>query len=556
MIGNWFNREDRRFLGKRKDSILFLGADSKSREIWLDAKTTRDHILVSGQTGSAKSELLTGIHSNAFAWGNGGIFVDGKGDVNLYAKMYALAEHHGRADDLLVLNFMWWEREDSSKRTHRFNPFTRGSVASLAGFVITLIAPDFWRTHEGHGLRNRVSSLVYAVLNALLWLRDNRGGKVDAKVLNDAISFDRVFDMAHSDRFSFLPEHVRKPLRQYMSSLPGFRLESERSQLPVMEQAHGVAQMQLARVLGIMAHEYADIFCAGESDIDFADLIANRRFLHVLLPALEKSNDDLAILGRIVIASLKHAISYTLHEFGNGEQINGGRRTPFIATFDDVSYYMTEGVDLLAAQAKSCNVALVFGCGDIGQMSEVGNTALGDISRTSATKIVMRGYGSGETLNAIFADVVAARDDVVSKVDTIMGGRMTKAQKTDPVFRSPSNVVRHLNEGEFVLINSGKMLIGRSNYTGYFIPTVKVSRPLAPLHDWQKLADDLILMTERMNSIETLQEVPLTIQLEFLRPMETASSSIEMLSLALRTLEPPQLHADERAEDEIVRIGE
>ncbi len=87
--------------------IFFFGNRIKDgKQLWLTNDDCRQHFLVFGTTGSGKTENLLGFVTNALNWSSGFLFCDGKGDVSLFAKVFALARRFGREDDLLVLNMM------------------------------------------------------------------------------------------------------------------------------------------------------------------------------------------------------------------------------------------------------------------------------------------------------------------------------------------------------------------------------------------------------------------------------------------------------------------
>src|SRR3546814_5529431 len=77
------------------------------------------------------------------SWGSGFLFCDGKGDVQLFAKIYAMARRFGREDDLLVLNFMTGNQDlgagNGKVRSNTLNPFATGSSDNLTQMVVGLM---------------------------------------------------------------------------------------------------------------------------------------------------------------------------------------------------------------------------------------------------------------------------------------------------------------------------------------------------------------------------------------------------------------------------------
>ena len=62
--------------------------------------------------------------------------------------------------------------------------------------------------------------------------------------------------------------------------------------------------MQLVRSFSSLADTYGHIIRVNLAEVDFKDVVLNRRILVVLLPALVKSPDELANLGIIIVSSL------------------------------------------------------------------------------------------------------------------------------------------------------------------------------------------------------------------------------------------------------------
>jgi intracellular multiplication protein IcmO len=75
------------------------------------------------------------------------------------------------------------------------------------------------------------------------------------------------------------------------------------------------------------------------------DVVLNRRILIVLIPALEKSADETANLGKIVAATIKGMMGSTLGATVEGESATvienkpTHSSTPFMTIFDEVGYY-------------------------------------------------------------------------------------------------------------------------------------------------------------------------------------------------------------------------
>ena len=75
-------------------------------ELWFANEDMRTHVLIFGSTGSGKTEALVSMAYNALLQACGFIYVDGKGDNSLYAKVFSMCRSMGREDDLLLINFL------------------------------------------------------------------------------------------------------------------------------------------------------------------------------------------------------------------------------------------------------------------------------------------------------------------------------------------------------------------------------------------------------------------------------------------------------------------
>lgn len=109
---------------------------------------------------------------------------------------------------------------------------------------------------------------------------------------------------------------------------------------------HGFIQMQLTRAITNLSENYGFIYGAETGEIDFKDMVLNRRLMIVLLPALERSPENLKQLGTMTTLSLKAVLGSMLNTAAEGrrrEIIDGNpssSKIPFLAVLDEVGYYM------------------------------------------------------------------------------------------------------------------------------------------------------------------------------------------------------------------------
>lgn len=309
------------------------------------------------------TETLISLAYNTLVTGSGFIYVDGKGDNGLWAKIFSVARYLGREDDLRLINFMTGGDDMSLAQTERasntLNPFITGSSAGLTELLVGLM-------DEAGGdnamWKGRAISLISALLSALVWLRDNDGLLMGVELIRDYLVLEKI--QALSKR-SDLPVTVITSIKSYLRSLPGYDESSPKQSETVLDQ-HGYLQMQFTRILGSLSDTYGYIFKTNLGEVDFFDIVLNRRILIVLLPAMEKSTDELANLGKIIVGCLKQMMATGLGNkvVGSYEDVIETKPTespsPYMCILDEYGYYVVKGASVMPAQARSLGFCMVF----------------------------------------------------------------------------------------------------------------------------------------------------------------------------------------------------
>ncbi len=446
-IGNIRKAE---FLKYSEDSSCFLGKTMKGKGIWMTRRMLRQHMLVSGTTGSGKTEFLLNLLLNSFANGGGGIFVDGKGDLNVHARVLAMADQFGRADDVYVLNFMN-RSSDLSPCSNTINPFQYMASDVITNLLVSLMDDV---SADAAMWKGRAVAMFTGVIRVLVWLRDFEGQAMDVGVVRDSISLRKIIDFSDPVKYPTVPVEVRKSILSYLGSLPGFQPEKGYKQSQTTLDQHGYLEMQWTRVLGMMADVYGDIFNSTNVDIDIRDIIENRRILVVLLPALEKSSDEVASLGKFVVSLVKAmafaGLSSDLTHDWEDVLIRRGKRqdTPFTCIFDEVSHYIVDGLDLLAAQARSLNFNLVFSTQEVGMMHRRNFNVAQNIIANCATKVMF------QTNEPRISTALAFLDLYNSHYLTYGGFLARLSTACRSLFSDPvpvHDLLRNLEPGEFLL---------------------------------------------------------------------------------------------------------
>lgn len=395
---------------RKARGIYFVGNEiSTSQELWLANEDMRTHMLIFGSTGSGKTEALVSLAYNSLIQGSGFIYVDGKGDNALFAKVFSMVRSMGREDDLLLINFMTGARDiigpQKNRLSNTMNPFSTGSSSMLSQLVVSLMDASS-QSPDGDMWKGRAIAFVEALMKVLVAMRDGGHILLDANTIRnyfhldriEAMVLDKVFIRDDKDPINIenLPPVVIEPIKNYLLTLPGYNKEKKGKQVSQVLEQHGFITMQLVRVFSSLADTYGHIIRTKLAEVDLKDVVLNRRILVVLLPALEKSPDELANLGKIVIASLKAMMAA-----GLGDEVEGQYRdliqrkptnasTPYLCILDEYGYYAVEGFAVVPAQARSLGFSVVFAGQDLPAFQKASKEEAASIGANTNIKICMK----------------------------------------------------------------------------------------------------------------------------------------------------------------------
>ncbi|CAM4428508.1 MAG: hypothetical protein LEGION0398_MBIBDBAK_00474 [Legionellaceae bacterium] len=395
---------------RKARGICFFGnAKDTNEELWFNNDDMRTHALIFGSTGSGKTEALISLAFNALIQGSGFIYVDGKGDNSLFTKIFSMARRMGREDDVLLINFMTGARDivgpQEKRLSNTMNPFASGSSSMLSQLVVSLMDSGS-SSDSGDMWKGRAIVFVEAIMKILVYMRDQGHILLDANTIRsyfelnklEAIVMDKQFlrDNQEPIDISDIPQGSVDPIYNYVINLPGYdRAKKGRQVSQVLEQ-HGYITMQLTRVFGSLADTYGHIIRTNLPEVDIKDVVLNRRILVVLLPALEKSPDELANLGKVIIASLKAMMAA-----GLGDEVEGTYRdiierkptnapTPFICILDEYGYYAVKGFSVVPAQARSLGFSAIFAGQDLPAFQKASKEEAASIGANTNIKICMK----------------------------------------------------------------------------------------------------------------------------------------------------------------------
>ncbi len=391
--------------------ICFFGnQNSDNAELWFNNDDMRTHCLIFGSTGSGKTETLVSLAYNALMQGSGLIYVDGKGDNSLFSKVFSLARSMGREDDILLINFMTGARDvigpQEFRLSNTMNPFANGSSSMLSQLVTSLMDSS-GQSGDGDMWKGRAISFVESLMKVLVYMRDDGKILLDANTVRQYFALhmiepiggeQKMFPRQDQEPVSLagVPEVVIEPIKNYLINLPGYDFSKPGKQSGQTLEQHGFITMQLGRVFTSLADTYGHIIRTNIPEVDFKDVVLNRRILVVLLPALEKSPDELANLGKIIVSSLKAMMAS-----GLGTEVEGSykdviqkkptnAKTPFMCILDEYGYYAVEGFAVVPAQARSLGFSAIFAGQDLPAFQKASKEEALSIGANTNIKICMK----------------------------------------------------------------------------------------------------------------------------------------------------------------------
>lgn len=427
------------------------------------------HLYVTdGYVVTHNTEALTSIATNALSWASGFIYVDGKADSSLYAKIYAMARRMGRDDDILVINLMTGSMDVTQihkvKMSNTMNPFSTGSADFLTQMIVSLMSES---GGDNAMWKDRAISLVSGLMGALCYMRDHEGLLLNTGVIREYLNFPKLYTLFV--RRGEFPASIGKAIEGYVRSLPGFQEKNRANQGEDTLKQHGFLEMQFTRIMGSLADTYGHIFMHELAEVDLEDVVLNRRILVVLLPSLEKSPDELRNLGNIVVAALRAMMAKTL-----GAKIEGqysevveakptNAPSPYFAILDEYGYYAVKGAAVMFAQARSLGFSMIVAGQDRQALDKASKEEAGSIIANCKIKISMALEDPTETYDLFSKAAGEAYATQVSGFSANTGGLMVSYNdmgnaSLEKRSRLTLQELKDLNPGESIVMVGSKII--------------------------------------------------------------------------------------------------
>jgi intracellular multiplication protein IcmO len=565
----------------KAQGIFFLGNDLQTNEqLWFTDTDMRTHMLIFGTTGSGKTQTLISLSFNALMHGSGFIYVDGKGDNSLYAQIFSMVRSMGREDDLLVVNFMTGAADiigpQEKVLSNTMNPFSAGSSSMLSNLVVSLMDSGGGNQQSGDMWKGRAIAFIDALMRPLVWMRDQGFLLLEAATVRRYFSLDVLEELLYDRKVvdqvgnvtvmdKPLPFDVRDSLENYLATLPGYQKSEKGKQSGKAYEQHGYITMQLTRIFGSLADVYGHIVRTKLAEVDFKDIILNRRILVVLLPALEKSPDELAQLGKLIIASLRAMLAS-----GLGDRIEGeykdvietkptNSKVPFLCILDEYGYYAVKGFAVVPAQARSLGFSVIFAGQDLPAFQKDSKEEAASITANTNIKICMKledpmttweffQKAAGETY------VAAARSFAAGKEGMDTSYRDSGEAQFDKRARVDLLDLKDQREGEMHVFFQSKIVRAKTFYAGpKKVKTLKLNQMLKVEGPSNQAVKFLTVLRGKQFDVKKLErknmEEPLKPIFDLLDKMAKKEDSIGIYQTLNRFLSGAQ-------EEEVVEFGD
>jgi intracellular multiplication protein IcmO len=481
-IRDWNHPSPKGRRPRRAEGSIYLGRDLKGRELWIASEDGRQHATVPGTTGAGKTTALLSFLANALTHASGFVLVDGKADNKLYGEILALARRFGREDDVLCINLMV---ASGVKDSNTFNPFAIGNADSIGEMLSSLLGEP--TPGDANGVfRERAVALVGTLTPVLVWMRDHKSVPLNIETIRLSFELRSIWKVATKRLFEVrnpvtgetrdipipdMPEDLIYPLQAYLGELPSYdmSLDWNRQKTEEPSKQHGFAQFYFTHTFQLLGVSLGHIFKVRQSDVDMRDVVLNRRILVVNLPALESSDERLAALGKIVVASLRGMMAQMLGARLEGdyaaivENKPGMGTAPFHVVLDEVGYYATSGMDRMLSQGRGLNMMFWLGFQEVsGIWARLGEKTQSLFGNANLT-IAMRQQDANRTRQWI--EDTAGKTYVAQATSYQGGGTGEYAESRSAEVLEVSGVdwrdLQSLIEGEAIILFGGRRIYAK-----------------------------------------------------------------------------------------------
>ena len=384
-------------LGRNKEKTLF---DKKEKK-WI---LNNYPLLVTGSTGSGKTEILLSMASQYIDNNEGIIYMDGRGDAVLYSKIFSYAKEKNRLSDLYCLNFMTGGRE----------AFGETNTPEKLSHTIDPINPMLGNNEYFDIFFGRIGIIVHDILKEL----HGKKQLMDTQSLESILMLNNLINWTKEKTF-FTPT-----IKEYLLEI-GLKIgeENDEEDFNSALEKHGVNAHRAFETVKLLQN-YRYMFKV-DCSLNMERIFLERKLLLVLLPALEKSTVEIADLGSLIASQIKH-IDQKYSEYKKHFQN---------IILDEFGYYLNCFDNLNLSQTKN---NYIFACQDYGYNNNIFNYVVNN----AKTYVIMKKECSD------FPDKIKL--DLINNLDVFP----KLSNKTNqPFIKNFSRELRELREGQAYVLS-------------------------------------------------------------------------------------------------------
>lgn len=390
---------------------------------------------VAGTTGAGRTETLLSMACQYVVNGEGLIYMDGKGDSSIYSKVFSMAQQCDRLKDIACINFMTGSR----------TPDTTQKISNSVDLINNMIGQkEVWKIIFGDE--------IGIVLNAIGLSAKNKNMLLDSQSLKSMVMLPNLVSWYKNDTWGI---DTTKIIQDYLEN----RLQLKDDFNTMVEDdkdEYLLIHAQFCKNCKTMIEifkKYEDFGVFSKTpEIDLKEIFLDKKILIVLMPALEKSWEEMHLLANGIMSIIwKTAIDLE-------REMN---YCPYFSQniiVDEMRYLISdENADNLLKRIPK-NTNIIFGASDMINSYNI-NQALG----LSKTIVIMKQYD--EIPLVIKGRIVENAKNIGNNLD---------------VLKKDTYILKSLDEGEaYVYMETEKDYVKNDNIPLNYIERI----PLRPKID-------------------------------------------------------------------------
>ena len=453
----------------KASGVMHLGNDQyDGAQLWVNKRDALTHFMVFGGTGSGKTEVLVSFAANYLMLSSGLAYIDPKAAPKLAFQMYSLARLLWRDHDFRLMNYMTSKRRSPNGYLHPLrdsntsNPFNRGTSENATSILTSLIAAS---KGDNAVFSQNAQNLMAGLMRGLVELREEHRRPLDVRVIRDSLASKIYHDVAVDDR---LRPATRDSMMAFLRSMGYVETSPHEKQPPSFHQQYGYAQAYFSQPLNSLTDSYGYIFArSAMGEVDFEDVIKQRRILVVMLPSLAKSPTELSSLGKVILGGIRNAVSV-----GLGDHIEGtvadtldaspmASKYPFGTFVDEYAAIATEGFVQVLTQGRGLGISALIGTQDYAGLKHASEIEAQQAVENSTIKLFGK-MDTGESTFQLFKQIVGEMDvaaNAGSEMDMATGAWRDQGRSSfSRVSRIDLGDMQRQIEGEFHTYFRGSLI--------------------------------------------------------------------------------------------------